>query len=993
MKTNQLIIFPLIIIVFSSCTVFRVSEKLSKKDLINEFEKAYYDKTLLFSNYTNAKIETINLNEAEQKLEINLNKSFSFIPFREENVNSIYNEVKIFFGDEFINYNFSIKTLGKDIHELIPNYFRTNKNEYDKARLPEIKPRQNPLVENKSKNLTISNGLYNKNIAIWHSHGWYYNHQMDRWLWQRARLFQTVEDIGPITFTLPYIVPMLENAGANVFLPRERDVQLNEIIIDDKNAIFKSENINNHWNEDLSTGFFMETNTIGENINPFKLGGFHRIKSDTINSGFAEYIPNIPKTGFYGVYISFQSDSNSCDNVTYTVYHLGGETHFQINQKIGGGTWVYLGSFKFMKGVNTLNGKVVISNKANQKGEIITADAVRFGGGMGIVERNGKTSGRPKFVEAARYYLQYSGMPDTLVFNLNENINDYKDDYQSRGEWVNYLFGNPNGPNKNREVNGLGIPIDASIAFHTDAGITKNDTTIGTLLIYSNIGADEENIFPEGYSRLANRDFADIMQTQIVEDISVKYDPIWNRRQLMEAQYSEAVRPNVPSVLLELASHQNFLDVKFLSDPRFKFDVSRSIYKSILKFLSVQHNFEYVVQPLPVTHFSIERVNNNSLKLSWEKQDDMLEPSAVAKGFRLYTRIDDNDFDNGREIFGNSIVLNEIEFDKIYSFKVTAINEGGESFPSEILSACLINNENPTVLIINNFNRVASPYSVNTDLFSGFVNDLDEGVPDKYDIGFTGKQHNFNPNSKWETDDKPGHGASYADYESKIISGNTFDFPFIHGKAIKNNNYSFISASDEAVSDNKINLANYKIIDIIFGEEKSTKWVKPFTDSVLGIQYSVFNKMFMNKIEQFLNNGGNIFISGSYIASDIFLNEDIDSSKINFAVEMLKYKLASERAVKNGNVISIDDEFLPNNFNFSFATSMNDSIYNAEAPDALKPINESKTILRYAENFYSAAIAFKDKYSVVAFGFPFETIKNENKKNIVMKAILKYFDK
>ena len=63
--------------------------------------------------------------------------------------------------------------------------------------------------------------------------------------------------------------------------------------------------------------------------------------------------------------------------------------------------------------------------------------------------------------------------------------NDYNDDYQSRGEWVNYLMGAPSGPTVDKSAKGLGIPVDLSFAFHTDAGITANDTVIGTLGIYS----------------------------------------------------------------------------------------------------------------------------------------------------------------------------------------------------------------------------------------------------------------------------------------------------------------------------------------------------------------------------------------------------------------------------------------------------------------------------------------------------------------------------
>jgi hypothetical protein len=52
------------------------------------------------------------------------------------------------------------------------------------------------------------------------------------WEWQRPCLFQTVEDMFTQGFVLPYLVPMLENAGAYVMLPRERDVQTLEVIAD-----------------------------------------------------------------------------------------------------------------------------------------------------------------------------------------------------------------------------------------------------------------------------------------------------------------------------------------------------------------------------------------------------------------------------------------------------------------------------------------------------------------------------------------------------------------------------------------------------------------------------------------------------------------------------------------------------------------------------------------------------------------------------------------
>lgn len=51
-----------------------------------------------------------------------------------------------------------------------------------------------------------------------------------------------------------------------------------------------------------------------------------------------------------------------------------------------------------------------------------------------------EVSGYPRFTEGARYWLQYAGFPDT-VYTQSKGVNDYTDDYKSRGVWVNYSGG------------------------------------------------------------------------------------------------------------------------------------------------------------------------------------------------------------------------------------------------------------------------------------------------------------------------------------------------------------------------------------------------------------------------------------------------------------------------------------------------------------------------------------------------------------------------
>ena len=83
-------------------------------------------------------------------------------------------------------------------------------------------------------------GLDGRNIALWQSHGRYYDEASDCWLWQRACLHRTVEDMFSPSFVLPFLIPMLENSGAYILTPRERDTQWREIIADNDPA-FKDE--------------------------------------------------------------------------------------------------------------------------------------------------------------------------------------------------------------------------------------------------------------------------------------------------------------------------------------------------------------------------------------------------------------------------------------------------------------------------------------------------------------------------------------------------------------------------------------------------------------------------------------------------------------------------------------------------------------------------------------------------------------------------------
>jgi hypothetical protein len=844
----------------------------------------------------------------------------------------------------------------------------------------QLKRKSPPLVWNLSKPYVSNSALFNMNIALWHSHGWYYEPGLDRWEWQRARLFQTVEDIYPLAYTLPFLVPMLENAGANVFLPRERDWQLNEVLVDNNGSTGKSLYVAQAGLEESETGSGF---ALGQppyvHENPFRQGSYQSMRSEKNATASVSWIPEIPEAGEYAVYISYHASAENVTDALYRVYHLGGVTEFSINQQMGGATWIYLGKFSFAQGINMEEGRVVLINESTRRGKKITADAVKFGGGMGNIARNGFTSQRPRYQEGARYYLQYAGMPDSLVWKLNES-NDYNDDYQSRGEWVNYLMGAPSGPKANRKVKGLGIPVDLSFAFHTDAGITGNDTVIGTLGIYST--AYDRGRFPGGLSKMASRDLTDLVQTQIVEDLRASYDLAWTRRGMWDKGYSEAYRPNVPTMLLELFSHQNFIDMRFGQEPMFRFHVSRAIYKGMLKFLEMQYGIDYIVQALPVDSFRTGITAEGGIELHWKAVSDPLEPTAEAESFMVYTRINGGAFDNGTAVDGPYYLLDKVRPDSIYSFKVTAINGGGESFPSEVLSVCQTSESLGTLAIINAFDRTSGPAWFNDEQHAGFMNMVDQGVPYGVDLHTVGDQFDFRKDSPWLDDDAPGHGASYADMEAQVIPGNSFDFSYIHGLSIRNAGYSFVSLSDEALMDYSLDLSAYPMVDYLAGEERST--YMPKNDSLC--HYQVWPENILNVLEAYLLGGGSLFVSGAHIASDMHFHQQDEQ-----VGSLLKFKWRTSNASRLGQFYSMDREFASRDQIFRFNTLSDPVLYTVEAADALEPIDSTAiTLMRYSENNMSAGVAYRGDYAVLSLGFPFETVLEQEMRDIIMMRTINY---
>ena len=924
------------------------------------------------------------------KVEVYASTPMSYFPVREGDMTTISDSVRAYLPAKFHRAKVEIYSDGENLASLTPLALRTSR----RGVKPFVNNAKGGALVRPERPYKVTEGLSGRHIALWQSHGRYFDYKTNEWSWQRPLLWQTVEDLFTQSYVVPYLVPMLERAGATVLLPRERDFQTTELIADnDRSAIDSlSDYVESRgarpWTT-LNKGFAHRRSVYLSGENPFTEGTSRTTTTVTSHEtpSRAIWSAKFPEAGEYAVYVTYQSLPNSTTDALYTINHSGGASSVKVNQSIGGGTWIYLGTYHFRAGESCE--VVTLSNHSSTKGRTICADAVKIGGGMGNIARTvcdslrveggdytPIVSGMPRYCEGARYWLQWAGFSEA-VYNPHNNCDDYKDDYKSRGEWVNALMG---GSDRLSKSEGLGIPVDMSLAFHSDAGVTDNDTTIGTLGIYYT--KFNKGRFEDGEKRTLSRDLTDLVMSQIVADIRHTYDEDWSRRGMWNRSYFEARVPSVPAMLLELLSHQNLADMRLGHDPNFKFTVSRAIYKAILKHLAAQYNKPYRVAPLPVEAFSL-KPEGEGVRLTWSPTADPLEVTATAEGYILYTRKGNGGFDNGRHIKDTTLILKQ-ERDIIYSYRITAINGGGESFPSEILSSCITSDNKHTALIINGFNKVSAP-EVRED---GFHNEFDSGVAYIRDVAFVGEQKNHDTSKRRSRNTLNSFGASHNNHQGSIVGGNTFDYPYTHGRALLAAGCSFYSTSAAAVERGDVPLTDYDMIDVILGKQRATS---VGLDSK-AVRYRCFSPTMQNIIADYTTSGGALFVSGAYIATDLFEGQGATQADAEFAKNQLHISLASNMATAEYTATTHSRQATRLSASeYTIASGYRPDYYPVNSVDAFDTVGDGATpLIYYKDSGLTAAVGWRGTAATFVMGFPFESVMGEAERNAMMTDIVKY---
>lgn len=839
--------------------------------------------------------------------------------------------------------------------------------------------RGNSWVTNASLPYTITEGLQGRHLSINASHGIVFDQKKYFWKWQRPALWMTREDIFTMSFVVPYLMPMLENAGACVWTARERCWMPEEVIID--NDSIRNEGLytelvgTNEW-QTFDKGFAWKKLIYYEGDNPFTDGTARIVdaqKSRRMPS-LAMYKPILPKDGSYAVYVSYPKLATNVPDAQYVVRHRGIETTVRVNQQMGGGTWVYIGTFDFAAG-DPQNNCVTLSNVSNYRGTVAT-DAVRFGGGMGNIARTDSfgtvkptLSGLPRYMEGARYSMQWAGMP-RHVYSEKQGSWDYGDDILTRGMATNYVGG---GSCYMPGDSGLSVPIEFCLAVHSDAGYTTDGTLCGSLaLMTSNTG---DGYYPSRMSRMAVAPLTEMMLDEISREMQQHFGQ-WATRGVWDKNYGETRVPQIPATIIEMFSHQNFYDIRLGHDPNVKFHLMRALYKSILRYTALLHqdDRDATVQPLPVRAFSaVAEPRNSRIVLSWQPTIDPLEPSAKPREYVIYTKRGEGGWDNGRVTDDTTYHL-DAEEDVLYQFRVCALNEGGISMPSEELCARISSSrKSPSALIVNGFQRLAAPYSFETDSTCGFRMDIDPGVAYMATPEYCGKQTSFDKAQIGKEVDN-GLGVSTDEYLGILMKGNTFDYPTLHARDIITYNapIHISSCSREAVETGSVKANMFAMLDLILGAQRS--------DGYSPTDYKTFTPRLKDILRSFTDNGGALLCTGAYVGTDM-----TDADDRHFTRDVLH--LEAGDSVFADSLLNISGTELK----ASMLTVPNNDHLHTRYVSELRPEGTAFPNLLYTDSGRAASVAYKGHdYRCITMGFPIEQLQETAVRRKLMHGYLNF---
>ncbi len=514
--------------------------------------------------------------------------------------------------------------------------------------------------------------LSGKAVYVSQCHGYIWYDSLGTFSTQRGNLFETVEDFHNPEGANQYLVRYLENMGARVFTAKERDTQSLMALSDNDGAGYS----------ETGAGFvdggagFAQPSSIPYGVDPFDQGTTRQFPSD--GGGVATWQPAVPDDGHYAVYVSWDSDAANATDAHYRLTHPGGVIDRFFDQTVHGSTWQYVETLWLTAGTSLTVELIGDSSQA----KLLSADAVRIGGGTTEVSRHGVTPGRPRWETGAIQYTQYNGAPTSIYDPYGDGTSsDGGSDPTARSRWAEWEH--PSGEDA------------VYLSWHSNAGGGDGTSTY-------HAGSECSSTEIAG-----SDDLADLVQSEIVSSARTLWDASWNDRGTPTACFSEVSPSNnseMPAALVELAFHDNESDTAFLKNPRFRDDASRAMARGIARYFAERDGQAVTFPPEPPLGVQLVH-EGGSLVARWEQGPTGAPFGDAATSWRVFRSADGRAFDNGTDVSTPELAISADLGETVY-LRIAGINAGGMSFGSQVVSARRATSGQADVLVVNAFDRL-----------------------------------------------------------------------------------------------------------------------------------------------------------------------------------------------------------------------------------------------------------------------------------------------
>lgn len=758
-----------------------------------------------------------------------------------------------------------------------------------------------------------SGALDDKIIFAYGGHG--YTAVDGGWGYQRPLLLDMVEDLGNYD-QMTEFVDYAWDAGATVVPLRPVGHQPNEVILDNDDV---GVTVTGSWGIGAGSIYFGEAAD-----DPYYFATTSSTETATVS-----YRPNIVEDGLYPVYSWAPAGSNRATDQLYRVHHSGGATEVTIDHSRVGNGLVYLGSYHFEAGTS---GHVEVSNQSDEVGKVVVADMIRFGNGIGDIDRGDGVSGQIRENESGLYWVEWH-------VDRAQGVSDSSFRASSDDRTASVSFAPRYATFMNQASVGT-LSDRVFVSFHSNAGGGSARGVLGLVNGNNRASAATPNQFL----------LADTLAGQVNDDLVAQngsFEHNWSdngnsvtldRTDIEFGEINnERINNEFDATIIETGYHDNQLDAEMLRDPRVRDAIAKATYQGVVDYFGAVDSGATpdIDAPSPVTSLRAESGAAGVVNLSWTPGASSSFAGDAATEYVVYASTNGFGFDGGTVVGGGattSTTLTGLDPNETYYFRVMARNGGGQSPDSEVVAASAAG-ASQKVLIVNGFDRLSRDLVAKEDFPTG------GGIVDRI----------------------------------RLQNINSFDYAIQIADAMDglNADVDISTTSNEFVASGSVDLDDYDAVFWIAGEESTLD--------------DTFNANEQLAVADYLSQGGKLFASGAEIGWDL----DSQNNGRSFYNDTLRADYASDDAGAYNVTGAVGSIYEGISFSFDDGTIF----YNSEFPDVINPNAGSTSALTYNNGAGNAGIEYTGTggEQLVMFAFPYETITDASIRSDVMLRTLDYF--